>query len=286
MFSIISGRDTSAFPISVGTSLALESAIVSNRPSIDPDRKIPQKINLVDYDELWINIGTLFRNLVSSLTKDDSSRVHPSEIAAGLLNEIEIIKDIVAEDTFNKVKVVFYVCEYRDITNSKLKHAILRSDNTANQQLYRSNYVKSIQEVINKLGKTNDPPRLFNSEIKTTSYKKAIIITHIAYDLLSAKNFRELHLLESHTGVLKKSHQFNTKYYDGKKYPMMPFNLGLLQVFGDSEHFRPFPIKVRDLVVDIANQYKWTPATTDDKLKYSISNIKDHYTREILRDML
>lgn len=285
MFSIISKRDTSAFPISVGTSLALESAIVSNKPSIDPDRKIPQKINLVDYDEVWINIGTLFRNLVSSLTKDDSSRVHPSELAMGLLNEIDIIKDIIAEDTFNKVKVVFYVCEYRDINKNKLKHAILRSDNTELQKLYRSNYVKSIQEVINKIGKSVDPPRLFNSELKTTSYKKAIIITHIAYDLLSSKNFRELHLLESHTGVLKRPHQFNTKYYDGKKYPMMPFNLALLQVFGDSEHFRPFPIKLRETIIELANQYKWTPATTEDKLKYSINSMKDHYAREILKEM-
>lgn len=286
MFSIISGRTTSAFPLSVGTSLAFESAIVSNQPSIDPERVIPQKVNLNDYDEIWINISTLFRNLVGSLTKDDSQRVHPGELAVGLMNEIDIIKEIVKADTLDKVKVVFYVCEHRDLTKSKYPYALFRLDTTPKQHLYRSNHDKAIKEVL-KQRSVIDSIRVFSgSEITSPNYRRIIIITHIALDLCSSKNFNEFDLLESHTGVLKKPHQFNTKYLDGKKYPMLPFNKGLLQVFGDSEHFRPYPIKTREMIIGLAEKYKWTPATTRDKIKYSLSTIPAAYDREILLSLV
>ena len=284
MFSIITSRVTSAFPISVGTSLALESALVSNKPSIDPLRKIPQKINLTDYDEFWINISTLYRNLIGSLTKDDSRRVHPGEVANGLMQEMDVIKEIVAAATFDKVKVIFYICDYRDIDPRHYPNAILKLNSTENQKIYQALHDTSINQVL-KERKNSNNIRTFHSELKTSEYRKAIIITHIAHDLLSFKNFKLLDLLESHTGVLKKKHQFNTKYQDGKKYSMMPFNKVFLQIFGDSEHFKPFPIKLRDTLIKMAETNHWTPATTDDKLRYGISTMLDHYSKTILLSM-
>lgn len=284
-YSIISGRTTSAFPISVGTSLALESAIISSdRPSIDPERKIPQKVNLTDYDEVWINISTLFRNLYGSLTKDDSKRVHPRELADGLIEEIEFIRNLISSETLNKTRVIFYICQYKDL-NRKYPHAFLRSDNTELQKVYRVLHDNSIQLCLNSIGKV-DYIKIFNSELETANYKLALIITHIAHDLLSYTNFRDLHLLESHTGVLKKQHNWHTKYVEGKSLTMLPFNKTLLQIFGDSEHFRPFPISVRKKILEVAEKYKWTPATTKDKIKYGIDSILDPLTREILLKLM
>lgn len=274
MFSVVSGRATSAFPLSVGTSLAFESLVKSNKPSIDPDRRIPQVINLTDYDEIWINVSTLYRNLIGSLTKDDSARVHSGEVAMGLMQEMDVIKEIVAENTFDKVQVIFYVCDYSDINNRKYPHAILRESTTKNQLINDARRNDSINEVL-KQKKNLLNIRLFKSELKTTQFRKAIIISHVAHDLLSHVNFSQLDLLESHTGVLKKKHQFNTKYTDGKNYPMLPFNKTLLQVFGDSEHFKAYPMKIRDVVINVAEKYKWTSATTDDKIRYSFSQISD-----------
>lgn len=282
-FNILAGRATSAFPLSVGTSLAFESAVLTDRPSIDPERKIPQKVNLTEYDEVWINISTLFRNLMGSLTKDDSKRVHPSEIAIGLSEEIEIIQNIVSTETLNKTSVIFYICEYRDL-NKKYPHASFRTITTDNQKIYKAIHDESIQKVISHFGKVPFI-KIFNSELVTSNYRNALLISHIAHDLLSYKNFRELHLLESHTGVLKKRHQWHTKYENGKELSMLPFNKVLLQLFGDSEHFRPYPISVRKAVLQIADTYKWTPATTIDKIKFNFTSIADPYTKEIVSKM-
>lgn len=282
-FNILAGRATSAFPLSVGTSLALESAVLTDRPSIDPERKIPQKVNLADYDEVWVNISTLFRNLMGSLTKDDSKRVHPSELTIGLIEEIEFIQNLVSTDTLNKTTVIFYICEYRDL-NRKYPHASFRTITTDNQKVYKAIHDTSIQGVIKHFGKVPFI-KIFNSELESTNYKLALIITHIAHDLLSYKNFRDLHLLESHTGVLKKRFQWHTKYEHGKELSMLPFNKVFLQLFGDNEHFRPYPIKVRKEILELASKHKWTPATTLDKIKYSLSSLSDPYTKEIINKM-
>ncbi len=279
----ISSRTISAFPISVGTSLALESAFLSETPSIDPDREIPQKVNLADYNEFWINISTLFRNLFGSLTKEGSKRVLPRELAQGLIEEIEFIQNIVSTETLNRTKTFFYICQFTNIV-SLYPHAYLRQDNTDLQKTYRALHNNTIQEVLKYFGK-QDFLKIFNSEIKSTNHAKALFITHIAHDLLSYTNFNEIHLLESHTGVLKKRHQWNTKYTDGKTLSMMPFNKGLLQIFGDSETFRPFPIKVRQTVIELATINKWTPATTKDKILSNIEKLPDKFTVSVLKDV-
>lgn len=282
-FNILAGRATSAFPLSVGTSLALESAVLTDRPSIDPERKIPQKVNLTDYDEVWVNISTLFRNLMGSLTKDDSKRVHPSEIAIGLTEEIEFIQNIVATETLNKTSVIFYICEYRDL-NRKYPNASFRTVTTDNQKIYKALHDDSIQRVIKHFGRVPFI-KIFNSELQTSNYRNALLISHIAHDLLSYKNFRELHLLESHTGVLKKKFQWHTKYEHGKELSMLPFNKVLLQLFGDNEHFKPFPIAIRKQILQIAETYKWTPATTIEKIKFNLTSLTDPYTKEIISKM-
>lgn len=283
MNEIIAGRTISAFPISVGTSLALESVLSSPNPSIDPDREIPQKVNLVDYDDIWINISTLFRNLFGSLTKEGSKRVLPRELAQGLIEEIEFIHNLVATETLNRTKSFFYICQYKDL-NSLYPYAIFRQDHTELQKTYRALHDNAIQFVLQYFGK-QDYLKIFNSEIKPVNYSKALIITHVAHDLLSYKNFNELHLLESHTGVLKKKHQWNTKYTEGKSLPMLPFNKGLLQIFGDSETFRPFPINTRKSILELANKYKWTPATTKDKIILNLDQLPDKFSVSVLKSV-
>lgn len=283
MFDIISSRTISAFPISVGTSLALESLMSSTTPSIDPDREIPQKVNLSDYDEIWINISTLFRNLISSLTKEDSKRVLPRELAQGLIEEIDFIQNIVTTETLNRTKVYFYLCQQLDIGKLYPK-AYLRQDNTENQKMYRALHNNAIKYMLDNFGKV-DFIKIFNSTIKPINYSKAVIITHVVHDLISYKNFNELHLLESHTGVLKKRHQWSSKYVEGKSLSMMPFNKGLLQIFGDSETFRPFPIAVRKKVIEIAEKNKWTAATTRDKILSNFTQIPDKFTMSILKEL-
>lgn len=283
IYENISQRTISAFPISVGTSLALESALSALNPSIDPNREIPQKVNLADYDDFWINISTLFRNLFGSLTKEGSKRVLPRELAQGLIEEIEFIQHIVANETLNRTKTFFYICQYTDLPR-KYPHAIFRQDNTELQKTYRLLHDEAIKTVLHHFGKV-EFLKIFVSEIIPTNISNALIITHVAHDLLSYKNFKELHLLESHTGILKKKHQWSSKYSDGKTLQMMPFTKGLLQIFGDSETFRSFPYKTRLMLVDLAEKNKWTPATTKDKIMSNLEQLPDKFAVELLKSI-
>jgi hypothetical protein len=53
----LSTRTISAFPLSISTSLALESIFTPKLPPYDPNRIIPEHINLIDYQEIWINFS-------------------------------------------------------------------------------------------------------------------------------------------------------------------------------------------------------------------------------------
>jgi hypothetical protein len=277
----ITSRATSAFPISVGTSLALESTLLTrSSESIDPERVPPQQIDLSDYDELWFNVSTLYRNLYGSINKENINKLNANVLTYALNEEIEFIDSLVSSQTNGKTKVIFYVCEYKNF-DKKYPNAYLRTINTENQEKYKKLHDNVISMLLNQLGK-KDIIRIFDSELKTINYRKCLIVTHIAHDLLSHSNFKELNLLESHTGVLKKKHQWSSKYVEGKNLPMMPFNKGLLQIFGDSEHFRPFPLAVRKKVLELAEKDKWTPLTTKDKIVYSLNKLMDQFTLTVL----
>lgn len=77
MWNAIDARTVSAFPLSVGTSLALESVFNGVQEPIDPNRVIPQKVEINNYDAFWINVGTLFRNLYNALNKDSIKFLRP-----------------------------------------------------------------------------------------------------------------------------------------------------------------------------------------------------------------
>lgn len=281
---ILSGRTTSAFAVSVGTSLALESIFYSEAPSIDPDRAIPQKVDITDYQEFWINVLTLFRNAHGSLTKEGSAKVLPREMIQIMEDEVEIISSIVSQQSNNRVKVVFYACSYQDF-ESKYPHARVRKLTTDNQKSYYALQLATMNGFLKD--HQNDPNfKIFKDKLKTETKPKALLLSHIPYDLLSEKQFRELHLIESHTGLLRKPSSWYTKYYDGKNLPPMPFNEGLLQVFGDRETFSVMDLKLKRELIELAKECRWTPATTRDKLKYDITKLKNPYYVTILRDLL
>lgn len=277
-------RTTSAFPVSVATSLAIESIFETNSASIDPNRVIPQKIDLHKYKEFWINLSTLFRNLFTSLAKEDSKRVLPRELADALFEEAEIIESLSTEETHGSTRVIFYVCNYQDLA---LKHpnALLRTDNTDNQKIYRHLHDSSIALFL-KLREGSENIIVTDNTLKPKSKVKALILTHIAYDLLSAKNFQSLELLESHTGVLKGPSQWSTKYLHGRELSMLPFNKAFLQVMGDSETFRPLGVKIKNDIVELAKSRNWTSLTTRDKIISDLDFLKNPYFKEIIRSML
>lgn len=283
-FDILSGRTVSAFNLSVGTSLALESIFSADNPSIDPNRIIPQKINISDYQELWINLGTLFRNILGSLTKEDSNRVLYGELAQCLEYEVELINHLTTTQSNNRVKTIYYASNYQDL-QTLYPLARVRTDNTQNQKIYRALHNKAIETYLKSIYKQDDH-RTFKNKIRNNYRAKVLMLTHMPYDLLSRDQFSVLHLLESHTGLMRTQATWYFKYYDGKNLPPMPFNEGLLQVFGDKESFSVLDIKMKRDLIDLIKENKWTPATTRSAMLGDIGRLKNPYYTTILQKLL
>lgn len=282
------GRMMSAFPLSVGTSLAFESIFQSNEPSIDPDRIIPQRISLANYTEFWINLSTLFRNLIGSLSKEQTNAVNSYQLKSALIEEMEVISSLIKNEGMNQVKLIFYVCEYKKLYSKESKFIVMRRNSTDNQKIYQALQDQSIELLLKEL-KQSDTLRVFDTEVNKEGYgnkKNALIITHAAYDLVSYNNFSKLDLLESHSGVLKHRSMFYTKYTDGKDLSMIPFMKGMFPVFGDSTHFRAMDIRLRREIIELAKVNNWTQLTTIAKVKSNIENLKNKLYIDILKGVL
>lgn len=281
---MMASRAIGQYPLSIATSLAIESAC-----GIHPEIVV-KSMPLIKYDELWVNLRTLFRNIIGSLGTENSKLARSSDICQTMHEEMETITDVIAEHSGGRVSVVYYVSNYQGM-ETKYKHATIRMDTTNRQMLLTS----ILNETIERLLKTVEPNTVavFERKLKMQATEgmplrkpKALIITHYAYDLLSYKIFQKLDLLESHTGTIKDKSLWYTKYYNGKDLNMIPFREDLIQIFGDSETFRTFDPKVRKDILEIAEKYRWSSVTTYEKIRYGILTMKNPYAKAIILDML
>lgn len=269
----IASRAVGQYPISIATSLALEAAF-----GIYPERPVG-KPPILEYQALWINLRTLYRNLMGSLPKVAVEGGVPREFADALNFEMETIRNIIATDTNNRVKVVFYVSNYKDLERH-YPHALLRTDTTEKQKAATEVENQTLVMLVNEM---HAPVMVFDRAITTGEVGKTAIITHYAYDLLSYRAFGSLTLLESHTGVFKERAQWYTKFANGKELSMIPFREDMLQIFGDNELFKPMSIKARHAVIELAQQYRWTAVTTTDRIRENMKKISDPLIQEMVR---
>lgn len=277
-------RAISAFPLSIGTSLALESLFSPRLQPYDDNRVIPQHIGLGHYRECWINLGTLFRNIVGAMSKEAFLRTSEKEFLGALEQEIEVIQSLFSNEGNNLCKPVFYSCTYKHLKSSSNKAVKFREDKTEAQKLYTAKQEK----IFHLLLKLTDELFTFDSEIKPTQRHKSLIMTHIPWDLVSYKNFTSLSLLESHTGKLKERHQWNTKYYPvgDCDLSILPFHRKLLLVFGDKVLIHPSDYKLRRLIVDIATRRHWTSMAGQDKMMLDFElEIKEPFVLDFLRHL-
>jgi hypothetical protein len=162
---------------------------------------------------------------------------------------------------------------------TKYRYAQVRMYTTDIQKAYGDEMQRALLPVLQAL---KDSIKIYRLKITDTETRRCLMLTHFAFDLL-ARNFPQMSLLESHTGKIKTKHQFYTKYHDGKNLQNIPFYCGLMQVFGDSEHFRPMQKGVRDTILAIADKYSWSQVTTSAKVRAGLETIQDPYLRDVLR---
>ena len=284
MLESIHERATSGFPVSISTGLALESIFKPRQPVYDPDRKPPVQIDISQYQEFWVNIATLFRNVVAASSREVVLSHDLRDIVSVIEQEIEVINSLFSHEGNNICKPIYYIVDYNQVIKG-LHHSIkLRADSTDAQKAISL----LLTRVENTLLKHTDEIRTCKPEIKPSKSTDALILTHMPYDLLSHKNFHKLDLLESNTGKLKKKHEWNSKYYPVGKADMshLPFMKMLLMVFGDRPLIHPGIFKLRDLIIQTSLKRGWTPFTTRDKVMLDLEiDLKEPLLMSILRSI-
>jgi hypothetical protein len=256
----IANREKGAFPISIGTSLAIEGAIGQH-----PDQ--PSHPNaLLTHDEVWFNLFTLFRNLYQSLKAEEQRGATVLDLYPGLVEDILGCQTTVAQESNGKCKAVFYLNDYSQLQR-KYPHAKIHQAVTDNQQIY-----KAIEEaVLTRLLK--EPPveiERFQTAI-SGRFGKALIVTHYSVDLFARYSFASLDLLESHTGKIKSFAQWNSKLTgkreDTDHLPFLPFTL---EIFGDGQQFMSIPGGLKQAILKVAKARQWSSVTTMEKVKFTL----------------
>jgi hypothetical protein len=270
LIKILASRTVSAFPLSIGTSLAFETLFEGVQAPYDPERKIPERANIQNYNIFMINVETLVRNIIGAVPTHDAESLTPQALLITLEEEINYIIDILnIHDPLKKVKLYFYSRNYTLIKKTFIRSKIVRfyEPHTQKQIILNGQLYGTL-----KLLRKDKNYDFVNYDLGINLYPKvaetALILTHIPYDLLSYGSFRQLSLLESHTGIIKTKKDFWTKYYDSKKLDLsnIPFQRKLLGIFGDHVMFKPTPMIIRKDVMDLARKCKWTSVSTESKV--------------------
>lgn len=270
---MLAERKKDNIPVSVGTALAIEALKDNQR-----------------YDSIWINVRTLYRNVLHSIEDTEKRAMFTDpknrlEAAAAIGKAISQEKEIIQNYLNGRVDGVrLYLLGYTDLAK-KFPHAKLKLPETDNQKAYWGLMDSVIDEVLND---DYDQEIRWDkgSELEGEPTRSVIITSH-PVDLLSRTKFRDLRLLESHTGAVKPKSQWYTKLSDGRGLPNIPFNRFTIQVFGDGPlQFNRWSIKLRQSIGELAHNNRWTAVTTMDRIRYSLDKMRDRYSSEMLKKLL
>lgn len=281
---LLTDRVTSSFPLSIGTALAFESIFDSRTPAYDPLRTPPIKINIGTYNQLWVNLATLFRNIVGAVTKERFLLASPQEFQEVLSFEIEVIESLLANEGMGRCKPVFYYADYPSFLSLQGKTPVkMRRDTTDDQR----SYSEKLKGAIDLFFKTSDHQNCvwMTSNIRPDHSVSALILTHVPYDLLSYPFFRQLDLIESHQGKLKTRMEWYTKLYPvpGTLLNTIPFIESMLFIFGDREMIHPMDIRIRKDVVQLSLDRHWNALTTDARVRQSVELSQNQVLIDLFR---
>ncbi len=208
----------------------------------------------------------MIRNFIGCIDKDHQGKIFPVLIAEGIVHEIKEIMNALQSYAPENLKLQIYLCTYEDISK-QFKNATLKYDGTPKQiedRKLEESVIKYLLTMIKNI-------KIHKTDIKGR-YGKTLLLSHYSIDLLSADNFLDLKLLESHTGVIKGRSEFKTKL-SGAKDINVPFNRTTLQVFGDSSGlFKPRASAVKKALINLSIYNKWHPLTKDDKFEKDIKS--------------
>lgn len=263
--SALAARTMSSWPLSIGTALAFETLHVGPNPVYDPDRQIPKGADITRFDSFWINLKTLYRNMLGSVPSQSQESIMAGECLYALEYEVETIREIITTISRGAITPTFYSTDYQGLAKEH-PYANIRVHTTPKQLAYHAQETAVMQE-FHKRHAANEGVHFLKRRIVPTTPTTGLILTHSAYDLTNSKYFSDLSLLESHTGIVKNKSQWYTKFHAMKDEASIPMTTTMLQVFGDPILFSPFPIAQRKEVIAAAHERHWSAITTKARIR-------------------
>lgn len=261
--------ETGKYPISMGTSMALEGLFGIHDNSV-PNQTPP----ITKCDVVAINAKTLIRNILAAVDKNMLLIIKPYQLVNLVISEILTIKNIVDVESMHKTNVLMYIPTYK-LMGVKYRHAIFKEPSTPKQIQSAKFEEDCVKLLLEKRSDIHVSLSITDHEIHFTNKPRVLLITHLAIDLLHCHGESTLGLLESHTGIVKFKNQWYTKLKNGKDLYRIPFDRMSIQFFGDSGGmFSPLEIKMRKRLLEIANAKQWTQLTTKNKI---VSDIMQSY---------
>lgn len=265
----IAARELGQFPLSVPTSLAIE-ALADIHPE-KPTKHPGEPLTIDSIDSLWVNVRTLYRNLMSSLGPDHRGKTHPEDVYEALQVEMTSLTSVIDKIAHGRVKVTFYICKYENL-EKVFPNAIINfgKPKTKLQVFDFDHEQNTLRPFLRE--KSRARVLVFDVYPRTEeSSRNGMMLTHYPLDLTHRYDFKRLYLLESRTGVIKTHTQFHTKLRTAPEDAHIPFTVGTMQVFGDTgKLFGLQSSAVRDYVTRCANVGKWTAATSFEKMQFTI----------------
>lgn len=272
----ITHREVGELGLSIATDLAISRALGKHPEITDPSPPIQR------YGLLLINLRTLVRNFFGALEYTIRKQVKPASVTSRLMDELAVITEVIGA---NKVGVYF---NSYDGVAKRFPKATIRKLTSALQMEQAIQEEKATVLLIGELEKRNVKVFKYDVDIgKSDNFPKTLLLTSFPLDLLSSTNFTSVDLLESHTGAIKPKLQWYTKLskFKGERVTV-PFTKTTLQVFGDGVLFSSKDVKIKEAVMAMATKYKWTPATTEDRVRWAISNIANASYRDEISQLL
>lgn len=248
----------SGFPLSIASSLALESVFDPIQPVFDEARPVEKIQDLSTYNLFVFNTATLLRNVIESVKYADLLTISKKDIMDCLLEEIDFISNFFSSSELN---VKFYVHTYTYVKDHYEKTERLRKSTTEKQYYLDTVYSYCLDQL-----RKEDDVTVFHKNITFGKEESLLLFTHIPFDLLSHSEHLKLDLLESHTGHVKTRKDWWSKYYPVPNEDMsfLPFHEYLLcEVFGDRVMFKPESIAKRTDYIKMLRKRGVNPLTSE-----------------------
>lgn len=280
-------REKGQLPISIATSLAIES-VLGIQESDDPKAKRPTTPPILEYDVLWINLRTLFRNLFGSIDRVEADKVHMDAYGEALHLECLTIQAAIQQASKGACAVIYYAATHRSLAGF-YRNGQAKEDTTPLQKAFTASEKGAI-ETLDRIHQSTKDFQFSHVDVKLINefpaHRRLLLLTHAPIDLIENQGFNTVTLLESHTGAIKRPALWYTKLKGGEEMQRIPFDKATLQFFGDRGNmFIPYPKKYRDVVLKCSVNNSWNPTTTRSRMLLSLELMRDPVVYSAFKDL-